>query len=269
MKEIISNPVYQDEKFNTLKESYGFVKTADILDAFTDKGWNVASEDISKVRNLEKQGYQKHMIRLEHPDFSEIPGLEARNKSVPQLCLLNSHDGTTSLQMFLGLVRMACLNGIIAGTALSSMKLVHSKYIMKRVPDAIDFMSNAMPQMIEQIRLLNNKTFSDAALKEFLNTCVDARLQNVNKIVQVDYNSANRILRAEDVGTDAFTVMNRIQESILRGGIEYSYERNVKAESGVIVGTKLVHTKTRRLSGVTGQLRLNRLVYDKALELAA
>lgn len=269
MEKVITNPINQVQKHQDLKESYGFVKTDDILNAFAAKGWTVATENVANVRKTDKVGYQKHLIRLENSEFPEIPGLNREHQSRPQLCLLNSHDGTTSFRLFLGLIRFACMNGIIAGTALRDVKLVHSKYIMSRVPQSIDFMADAIPQMIQQVQTLSGLKMSQAELTEFVKTCVDTRLQNVNKVLQVNYNSALRVLRPSDTGEDAFTVLNKIQESIIRGGIEYTYERDIKDDDGKVIGSKICHTRTRGLKSVSGQVRLNRLVYDKALEIAA
>lgn len=269
MENVITNPIEQVKKHENMKETYGFVKTDDILQAFSNKGWEIQSQDVANTRKQDKVGYQKHLIRLVHPDHEIIPGLREEHKSRPQLCLLNSHDGTTSLRMFLGLIRFACMNGIIAGTALNDIKLVHSKNITSRVPDAIDYISHSLPQLIEQIQVLNNKTFTNAALKEFVKLCVDARLSNVHNIVKVDYDSALRTVRLEDRGNDAFTIMNKVQERVLRGGIRYVYDRKVKDGDGNLLGHKRVVTKTRNLKSVSGQVKLNRLVYDKALELVA
>lgn len=273
MNNLITNPVEQTQKHQDLKETYGFVKTEDVLNIFANKGWVVASETVANVRRTDKVGFQKHMLRLENSDFQEIPGLPNVHKSRPQLCLLNSHDGTTSFRMFLGLIRFACMNGIISGTAVNDIKLVHSKNIIKRLPDSIEHVANGIPTMIEQIQKLSGKSFSSIALQEFVKSCVDFRLQNVNKIVDVDYNSALRVFRESDSGIDAFTMMNRVQESLIRGGrvqgVRYIYEKAVKDADGKVVGHKNVSTTTRGLRSVSGQLNVNRLIYDKALELAS
>lgn len=265
----IINPVEQ-VKASVERETYGFVSTRKMLDVFESKGWQVASVDAVKPRKKEKIGYQRHLIRLENPDFPLIEGLSENNASRPQICVLNSHDGTTAVRMFLGLLRIACLNGIISGLSLKDFKAIHSKNVASRIGDGIEYLSDNIGELFKQVQLLQSMRFNDASLEKYVKQIVDARLANVSKVQSIDYTSALRIRRSEDASQDAFTVLNRLQESIIRGGISYEYLRNVKDEkTGEIVDQKLVSTKTRGLRSVPSQVKLNRLIYDKALELAS
>lgn len=262
----IVNPIEQVRAF-TDRDTYGFVNTRDVLNTFSKAGWSPVSTQYGKVKE-EKRGFQKHLIRLENPLYPSIEGLSKSNNSVPQLVLLNSHDSSTSMQLFFGLVRIACLNGIIAGTALNSMRLVHSKSITSKLPQAIDYMVNNFGKFTNQITELQNKTMSEAAQKEFVKRIYSARLENVNNITRIDF-SIPTAMRFDDTGTDAYTIFNRVQEKLIKGGIKYEYFRNTKDDEGNIIDSRLVNGTTRTISSVTAQVKLNQLVYDTALELAA
>ena len=264
----IINPVDQI-KAGIERETYGFVSTREMLDVFESKGWTVASTSVVKPRKAEKIGFQRHLICLENTAFPAIPGLSTDNASRPQICVLNSHDGTTAVRMFLGLLRIACLNGIIAGLSLKDFKAVHSKNVATRIGDGIEYLSDNIGTLFEQVQQLQGMQLNDAALNEYVKTVVDARLKNVRNIQTVDYSSALRVRRDADKAQDAFTVLNRVQESIVRGGIEYSYLRNIRDDKEQIVEQCLTHTRTRALKSVPSQVNLNRLIYDKALELAS
>jgi hypothetical protein len=136
------------------------------------------------------------------------------------------------------------------------------------LPEAIEHLVGNFPAFISQVQSLQGLKFSDAALTELVRTVYDARLQGVGKVLAVDYSLPN-LARAEDNATDAFTVFNRVQEVLIRGGIRYRAERNRLDDNGQVIETRIVDAKTRKLSSVTQQVNLNRVVYDTALKLAA
>ena len=263
----ITNPVDQ-VKALTDRESYGFVNTREVLNAFSLAGWSPVSEQYGKVNKTDRQGFQKHLIRLENPQFQSIDGLTTANNSRPQLVLLNSHDQSTSLQIMWGLIRIACLNGIIAGTALNGVRLVHSKSITERLPLAIDYMVNNFDNFANQIKALQGKTMSQAATTEFVERVYRARLANVDNVTKIDL-SLPHALRVQDNGLDAYTAFNRVQETLMRGGIKYQYIKHTKDDDGKIIDSRLIDTVTRRIASVTSQVKLNQLAYDTALEVAA
>lgn len=262
------NPIDQTQAHSSLKDTYGFVSSAELINAFKANGWNVTTSTVMKPRRKDKIGFQRHLIRLEHPDFPSIPGLTDDNASRVQLCLLNSHDGTTALRVFFGVIRFVCANGLISGTTVKDFRAVHSKNITNRLDNGIKYLMDGIPELVGVIQKLQNATFTEAAFNEFVKTLVDARLANVNKVLHVNYEDAFKIRRSADAATDAFTLVNRVQESLIRGGIRYQYEREIKDVNGNPLGTEVRQSSTRRLASVASQVNLNRLLWDKAVELA-
>src|SRR3954468_14384923 len=98
-----------------VKPSYGFIDTKEIVNRFERQGWQLHDARQAMVKDETRQGYQKHLLRFRNDAFKEIKGLSIDNKSVPELIVQNAHDGTSALQVFFGVFRIACLNGIIAG----------------------------------------------------------------------------------------------------------------------------------------------------------
>jgi hypothetical protein len=267
MFKLISSPVDQWRPMEGLKDTYGFIETSKVLKVFEDKGWQIAKTSIATTRTVKRQGFQRHLLVLENPSqFPAIPGLTNENAARPQLCLLNSHDGTTAFRLFIGLLRFACMNGLVSGTSLRDFKAVHSKNVLNRLSEGIDFLSNNMSELFSQVQALQSVNFTPEMIAELTKRLVDARLENVNKVVQVSYRLPAQ--RMEDVNLDGFTVLNRIQEYLVRGGISYTYTLDRKDEKGNIVNTSIVSTNTRRLSSLQGQIRLNRTAWDAAMQVA-
>jgi hypothetical protein len=86
----IVNPIEQVVPASKMKPTYGFVSTRSILDTFSAHGWKKVSSQVSRANKMENNGFQKHIIRLEHPDYQTIGGLTEGNNSRPQLVFLNS-----------------------------------------------------------------------------------------------------------------------------------------------------------------------------------
>lgn len=267
MQNLNINPIDATGAF-IQRDSYGFVDTRSVLGAFEAKGWKPVQTQVAKVNKVARQGFQKHLIKLEHADYQAIPGLTDANRSKPQLVVLNSHDGTSSLQVLWGLIRIACLNGIIAGTGLNGVRLVHSKSITDRLPDAIQYMLDNLPKFNEQIATLQALQLSQDAQAELIKTLFDARLSGIGRLEYVNY-SMPVLQRSEDKATDAYTVFNRVQEVLMRGGIRYGYTKEIKDDAGKVVAERLTETTTRRIASVSSQVKLNQLAYDTALKLAA
>jgi len=115
---------------------------------------------------------------------------------------------------------------------------------------------------------LQNKTMSQAAQHEFVRRVYSARLESVSNIQRIDF-SLPHALRHADTGTDAYSIFNRVQEKLIRGGIQYVYTRHTKNDQGEVIDSRLVSSTTRKIASVTAQVKLNQLVYDTAMELAA
>ena len=270
MTQLITNPIEQVKPHASVdKPTYGFVSTEEILNTFRAKGWNATSTQIGKPRKADKIGFQKHLIRLDNTTLGEIDGLTGENASRVQLCLVNSHDGTGALRILWGVFRVACLNGLISGPTFREFKAVHSKNIMQRLAEGIEYMTDGMADVVNAVKKLQGSTFGADAQDAFVKSLVDARLSGIGRIISVNYASALYARRMQDAGTDAYTLANRVQEAIMRGGIEYVYERDVKDAQGNVTGTRVIHARTRRLQSVPAQIRLNRLVWDEALKHAA
>lgn len=260
------NPIEQDEKMSSLKDSFQHVTTRDILDVFQAKGWNVSSVNVLNPRKPEHQGYQRHLVRLENPAFPSIPGLSAANSSIPQICLLNANNATTALRLFFGFLRTACLNGIISGASLADFKAVHSKNVLTRLGEGIEFLSANMHTMFSQVQALQSVQFTESMVKEYTKAMFDARLSSVGKVINVNYNLP--LQRVEDSALDGFTVHQRVQEYLIRGGIHYTCLRDVKDSQGNVMATRTIHTHTRKLASIQGQIKLNRIAYDEVIRIA-
>jgi hypothetical protein len=262
---LAKNPVQAVAAHSQVTDRYGFVSSQFVLNAFADAGWLPVEQKALKTRKADRAGFQKHLIRMENPEYLDVPGLDGNWACRPQLVFINSHDRASSMRLTWGMLRFVCLNGLIVGDTVGEVRLKHSNNVMQRLPDAIQAVLSSFPKLIEQTQTLRAKTLTQAAVDKLVKTVYDARLDGVKNLERVDYRLP--LLRREDASMDAFTVFNRVQEVALRGGIVYTYNRQFKDGNGNVVQTHLSHHRTRAVTAIDESVRLNQLAYDTALEL--
>lgn len=263
----IVSPVEQVKPVAHARESYGFVSTRRILDIFEARGWEVESVQTNRVRTEGRQGFQKHLIMLKNPKLAKIPGLSISNDSFARLCLFNSHDMSSALKIFWGALRGACLNNNVFGAVFRHFHATHSKNVVSRLAEGIDYMNEGLPELIENLRTLQSIQMSQAQRMEYARRLVDMRLENVKNVVRVDYSCTENALRAEDTAQDAYTVMNRVQEYMIRGGVPYIYENKILNEKGDVIERRNVSTITRKLSSIPSQLRLSQALVSEIFKV--
>ncbi|EBP9162788.1 DUF945 domain-containing protein, partial [Salmonella enterica] len=100
--------VFSDDKHESRSQRYTYIPTISILNRLREEGFQPFFACQSRVRDLSRREYSKHMLRLRRD--GQING-----KEVPEIILLNSHDGSSSYQMIPGMFRFVCTNGLVCG----------------------------------------------------------------------------------------------------------------------------------------------------------
>ncbi len=62
-----------------------------------------------------------------------VAAREINGEHVPEIILLNSHDGTSSYQMLPGYFRFVCQNGCVCGQSLGEVRVPHRGNVVDRV----------------------------------------------------------------------------------------------------------------------------------------
>lgn len=238
-------------------ERYTFIPTIEVLDGLRREGFTPFEVRQTRCRDLGKREHTKHLVRLRHPDASPVSfgGLE-----VPEIVLLNSHDGSSSYQLLSGLFRMVCSNGLIAGDVCDDIRIRHTGNI---VEDVIE----GSFRVLDNIKLVGERVDAYKAVQlsqpeQRLLAAAAAELrwgsdpETGNSLAPfADNGQLLRIHRYEDRKDDLWTVFNRIQENVIRGGL-----RGVSASGR--------RTRTREVGGVNENVRLNRALWKLTDEFA-
>jgi hypothetical protein len=115
-----SNLLTQTQGFE-VSDKYRVIPTQSIIDRLVDKGFQVEKMVITRPRQSTKDGFQRHMVRLSHRDLV----LRNVNDSRPELVIVNSYDGSSSLKIMLGVYRLVCSNGLVIGSTVNQTRIRH------------------------------------------------------------------------------------------------------------------------------------------------
>ncbi len=118
--------VFGEEKHTSRSENYTWIPTITVLESLQREGFQPFFACQTRVRDPGRRGYTKHMLRLRRN--GEITG-----QHVPEIILLNSHDGSSSYQMLPGYFRAICTNGLVCGQSLGEVRVPHRGNVVDRV----------------------------------------------------------------------------------------------------------------------------------------
>jgi hypothetical protein len=203
-------------------ERFVHIPTHEIVERMEQAGFVPVRASARNVRNPDKQGFQKHVIRFRRHDQVDLRVL---NENVPEIALMNAHDGTSPAVLWPAVFRLICLNGmVVCDSDLGKISISHrgndvadkiiegSYTVIERADAAIDAIGSW-----SQINLSHEK------MMEFADRALDLKYvtregEKRNEICPIEPIHILRPRRYADTGTDLWRVFNRVQENLIKGG---------------------------------------------------
>jgi hypothetical protein len=254
-----STPVTTTHKRDGLSDRYSLIPTTEICSTLQDAGWQFSSGTARRTRSLTRSLTAAHVLRFVNPSLPEVNGNRI------EAVILNSHDGTTAFEMSFGVFRIACANGLVVRTAsLGGFRLTHSSLKMLNVYYAARTMTERAPEVAETIRRWHEIQLDGEQQLALARRAVTARWDNA---AFVDMDAMLRPQRAEDRGTDLWTSFNRVQERVIRGGMDVTLRKPVINEDGT-EGHVLSTRRATAIRGAVKQVRLNEELFRIGEEFA-
>lgn len=199
-----------------VSNKYVPINTASLVAQFQAAGFTLDRVSKAKVKDPARQGFQKHLLVFRNESLA----LRNVNDSVPEILLKNSYDGTSSFQLFLGIYRLVCANGLMVGTTYETVRVRHVG--LDAVSKAIDGALRITKQVetaSETIQRMQATTLSESQLQEFARQAW--AIVKPESAVAFDASSVLRQRRAADASNDLWSVFNRAQENLIRGGVRF------------------------------------------------
>jgi len=204
--------LFTEEPHYEVSDKYHFVSSIEVINEIKKHNWYPTSVQVASVKDESKEGYQRHLVRFRH--FDDL--LNPKENAV-ELLLFNSHDRSTAFSISAGIYRFVCANGlVIADSVFESYTIKHLGDRDNDVLMAINNITAFKPQLEAKIHTLETITLSNAEKVSFAKSALPLRF---DEHLEVDHNDLLVPHRIEDEHDDLYTVLNVIQENLLRGNI--------------------------------------------------
>lgn len=230
---------------------YGFIDSVAVLDGLRGAGWQPVTARQQHVLTSDREGFQRHEIRFARTEDLALTGKDA---SRVELLLINSHDGTCGYQLHAAVWRQICGNGlVIADATIARVSIWHLHSNGRRVVDASLKIAGLIPAIHQRISAMQTRRLSPPELNRFAREAAALRWENPDA-APIRPSLLLETRRHEDDTRDLWTVFNRVQENLMRGGQKDQQKRQPSRP----------HLPTRPLGGIDSNLRVNKGLWQLA-----
>jgi hypothetical protein len=137
-------------------------------------------------------------------------------EEVPEVVIVNSHDGSSSYQISLGIFRIVCSNGlIVASSMFESYRVRHTgNNLLTEVRDASLRIIDRAPEVFAGIDRFKNTPLTIKQQLEYAEKALALRDSSI-KVLPIE---ALQRRREADNDNNLWNTFNIVQENLLRGG---------------------------------------------------
>ncbi|CAI2149709.1 Domain of uncharacterised function (DUF932) [Serratia ficaria] len=234
--------VFSEDKHDSRSDRYTYIPTITLLDKLREEGFQPFYACQTRVRDESKRGHTKHMLRLRRENM-----IVSGNKEVPEIVLLNSHDGSSSYQMIPGMFRYVCANGMVFGQSFGDVRVPHKGDVVGQVIEGAYEVLGIFDRVDNDLDTMKCISLSERDQELFARAALSYRYEYEDKS-PITPSQVLRPRRREDYGNDLWTTFQRVQENMIKGGLPG------KSATGK-------NTRTRAVNGIDGDIKLNRALW--------
>jgi hypothetical protein len=218
---IAAKAAYATHSIAEVSNRYTFIPTTRLIEDLKSFGWNVQRARQQRSKNSE---YTKHMLVFRNSE--EFP---AKNGYHLEIITVNSHDRTASFNFMIGIFKLVCSNGlVVADKVFEAFRIRHIHYNFEDIAALVNTMTANMRAIQKVVAKLQNVQMTDAQQNEFAIKAIASRFKeyvndegviNVRAIKHaIDLDDFLRATREEDDNASIWSVYNRVQEKLMKGG---------------------------------------------------
>ncbi|MBU9413494.1 DUF932 domain-containing protein [Burkholderia multivorans] len=237
----VAPSIFADAAHGSRSERYSYIPTSAVLDELRGEGFQPFMVCQTRVRHDDRREFTKHMIRLRHA--SQIEGGEAN-----EIILLNSHDGTSSYQMLAGMFRFVCQNGLVCGDTVADVRVPHKGNVAEQVIEGAYAVLQGFEQAQASRDAMQAITLDNDETEVFARAALSLKYDDPDRPAPVTETQVLAPRRAADAHADLWSVLNRTQENLIKGGL------SGRAANGR-------RKQTRPVQGIDQNVRLNRALW--------
>src|SRR5512147_730508 len=101
--------VFATHAHDSRSDRYAYIPTAHVLAGLRAEGFLPVSVQQCRTRTPDRRAFTKHMLKFSRADVTNV----RVGDSIPQVCMMNAHDGTSSWKLYIGIYVFLCSNGLV------------------------------------------------------------------------------------------------------------------------------------------------------------
>ncbi len=261
---------FATEPHESRSSRYTYIPTAEVIAGLMHEGFQPFKAIQSHTRIPGKADFTKHMIRFRHPDAMQVMNV---GDSVPEVILINSHDGTSAYKLSVGLFRLVCSNGLmVSDSTVEMLSIQHKGNIVDQVIEASFEIVKQSEKALAKADDWGRLQLTAGEQTILANTARELRFADTDGKIDTPI-TAEQILRPrrfEDRGEvptvpkpDLWHTLNTVQENVIKGGL-HAWQRAAD-ERGRLTTRRVT---TREVKGIDQDVRLNRALWMLAERMA-
>lgn len=208
--------IFADGYHQDRTEKYEKYSTIELVDALRGEGFEVTDcfAQKSRVSGI----HARHCLRLSHVDYlNETKPGEYR----PEVVMVNSHDGSTTLRIMAGIFRLVCSNGCISMSShFASEKIKHFGHTMEEaIAATIRVGLHSSTTLVDSINRMKTANLTEKQQKEMAKAAARIRFatEDDSKLENTEY-LLNTRRHEDNVEPTVWNTFNVLQENCIKGG---------------------------------------------------
>lgn len=239
---------------------YTYIPTSEVIAGLMREGFQPFKATQGNSRIEGKREFTKHMIRFRHASALDVQV----GDSVPEVVLINSHDGTSAYKLMAGIFRLVCSNGlVVAESTVGSLSVPHKGNIVDQVIQGSFQVIQDSRRAIEVTEDWNRLQLTSGEQAIFAEAAHTLRFADAEGKTTTPIQPAQLLAprRAADTDPSLWHTFNRVQENAIRGGLSARLPR----QAGQYRGRRVT---TPEIKGIDQDVKLNRALWTLAEKMA-
>jgi hypothetical protein len=247
-------PAVFGEPAANLSDRYVYVPTVRVLELLFKENFY-----ISKASQAGNDDHSRHVIRMRKNDDGSwghrIWKTEDIGTIIPEIVLSNSHNGKSTFQIYMGLFRLVCKNGMTALSGQTQKTTIKHLGSPEAVVDMIADTTETLPQVLNEVREFTQIQLSPEEQAAYAEAAIPLRWSPETHKAIPQPQALLTVRRKEDNKSDLWSTFSRIQENMTKGGVTF---RNETRKRNTI----------RQITSAAEDLRLNKSLWALTQKMA-
>lgn len=249
--------IFAEAAHESRSTRFAHIPTSVVIQGLRREGFQPVKVTVARVRDTDRKGFEKHMIRFRQNDIVKVGDL------VPEVVMTNAHDGSSAGKLSAGIFRLLCSNGLVVSAGPNTE--ISVRHTGRAVEDFIEGAFRILSESqlgIEVAGRWSQLQLTDGEAQALAIGAHHARFADPEGNIDTPIQPAQllRPRRIGDQANDLWTVFNRVQENVIKGGL-HAFATDAKGKRRKV--------STREVKGIDGNLNLNKAMWKMAEHLAS